>query len=388
MLLRYWFKIFGWTEESGTMLSVILGTLAIPALFLLIKENCGKKTALLASFFMMLSGFAIGYSQEMRAYILQMFLAPVTAVFFMRFIKKQNVLNLLPYTVMSIILANTHYYGILFIMANFVFYCFYETGNKSFTAKKLLVFLCGNVIAALSFIPYFLYQLIVVKTSFQRTETIGPEHVAMMAIIVILAAVIFINRKKITLKIFRPGQAGFFLYVFSVPVLIFSISFLISIVKPMIDIKYLLPISFPFFLAACSVLISVIRANKKLQYISVLLVWMLALVLYAGKSGITSSGYAFYREARAYIAADAAAHPELKSCMLDNAPQNAAYYGYPQLPQYSPDKDYDVVYVYNDIYGMNEADQMTRLKDNNLTADNMMIVIPDDQVAIFKKYLH
>ena len=309
------------------------------------------------------------------------------AMFFFRFLKKQTIINLLPYTFLSIVMANSHYYGILFIMANFLFYFFYEANNKSFILKNLIVFVLGNIIAALSFMPYFLYQMLVVKSNFQRDDKPEMQHIALIFIIAVLAVVIFMYRKKINLKCFGPGQAAFFLYVFSMPILIYTLSFFISFVKPMIYLKYLFPISFPFFLASCAILISLVRRNRKLQYISVFLVWAFALALYEGKAGITGDGYSYYRQARAYIAADAAAHPDQKSCMLDNAPQNAAYYGFSPLPKYMPNSGYDVVYVYNDIFSMKEDSQLQRMKENNLSTDNMLAIIPDDEVAIFKKYL-
>jgi hypothetical protein len=90
MLLRWWFMLFGWSEETGTMLPVLLGTAAIPALYCLVRQNYGFKAALMASFFMAVSGFAVGYSQEMRAYILNMFLIPFASYCFLRFLRKQS----------------------------------------------------------------------------------------------------------------------------------------------------------------------------------------------------------------------------------------------------------------------------------------------------------
>jgi hypothetical protein len=73
MLLRFWFTLFGWSEETGTMLSVILGTLAVPALYFFVKSFFGKKTAFLSAFLLAVCAFVIEYSHEMRAYILKIF---------------------------------------------------------------------------------------------------------------------------------------------------------------------------------------------------------------------------------------------------------------------------------------------------------------------------
>ncbi|GHV26049.1 hypothetical protein AGMMS4952_05270 [Spirochaetia bacterium] len=388
ILLRYWFKIFGWSEESGTMLSVVLGTLAIPAIYILIKQNYGAKTALMTSFFMAISGFAIGYSQEMRGYILKIFLTPVAAFLFFKFLRKQSVLNLFLYILPSICIANTHYYGILFIMGNFLFYLFFERGSDSFTWKKTGIFLAGNIIIALSFMPYFLYQLFVEQYNFEREWVIRPEHAAIMTILICIAGCVTAYSRKINLnRIWKNTQKVFTLYVVSVPILIFTLAFLISFVKPMLNIRYLLPVSFPFFLSFSAILISGCKRTRKTKYICVMLVWAASVALYEGKAGIPGDGYASYRQARAFIASDAVAHPDKKSAMLDNAPKNAQYYGFAAIPQYSPESGYDVLYVFNNIFGMNEEDQYKQLYAHNFNDENMLVIIPNDEVVIFKKYL-
>ncbi|MCL2129083.1 MAG: glycosyltransferase family 39 protein [Treponema sp.] len=384
ILLRYWFKIFGWTEEAGTMLSVILGTLAIPALYLFVKEYYGEKTALLASLFMALSGFAIDYSHEMRAYILKVFMAPLVSLFFFRYLKNQSIKNLFLYILVSVIIANSHYYAVLFIMANFIFYCFYEVFNNSFKFKKMLIFLTGNIITALTFMPYFLYQMLVMKFDFERVNVLKFEHILIMLVIIVLAVSLLIYHKKNKIKILPGEQLLFILYSLSIPVLIFSLAFFITIAKPMMNLKYLWPVSFPYFISVGAFLVSQCKRNKKIQYVAVFLVWAISLALYIGKARIDQSNYQI---ARAYIAADAAAHPDKKSCMLDNAPANAAYYGFEDLPLYSPYADYDVLYVYNDIFSMSEEDQLLTIKDNNLNIKEMLVIYLDDETAIYKKYL-
>jgi hypothetical protein len=390
LLLRYWFNCFGWSEESGTMLSVVLGTLAIPALYLFVRQHCGAKTALLASFFMALSGFAVGYSHEMRAYILKIFLSPLAALTFLGFLKKQSLLNFFLYIAVSVPLVNAHYYGVLLITANFLFYCFYEIKNKSFTLKRGALFFAATAIIALSFMPFFLYQLLVNRYDFEREFVPGMEHIGTMAVIAALGAFALVYRLKMApffSGIFTRKQALFVEYVVSIPALVFTLSFFISFVKPMISFRYLLPVSFPFFLSAGAVLISAFGKSPTMKYLAVFLVWAASLSLYEGKPGIPGGGYASYRQARAFIAADTAAHPNAKASMLDPADENARYYGFTEIPGYDPTAGQDVLYVFNDIFHMNEQEQYENLHARGLNDENMLIIIPNNEVVIFKKYL-
>jgi hypothetical protein len=272
-------------------------------------------------------------------------------------------------------------------MGNFLFYCLYKAATKSILWKKLFFFLAGNIIIAASFMPYFLYQAVIAHNDFNRDSILGIEHITAMIIMVILATSAVFYRRKIKLgELVISDQKIFTLYVFLTPVMIFTLSFLISFIKPMVNFRYLMPVSFPFFLSFGAILISAVKRNQKTKYLCVFLVWAVSLCCYEGKAGIPGGGYASYRQARAFIAADAASHPDKKSAMLDNAPDHGRYYGYRDIPKYAPESGSDVLYVFNPMFSMNEAEQHEQMRLHNINEDAMLIIIPNDEVVIFKKY--
>jgi hypothetical protein len=397
ILLRYWFKIFGWTENAGTMLSVLLGTGAVVTLFLLVKPFMGKKAALYAAFFTAISGFAIGYSQEMRAYILKMFLVPLVSLAFLNVLKNTSVKNMLLYILPAVCIVNTHYYGILFIMANFLFFVFFMAYNRAWNWKKFLVFIFGNVVIALSFLPFFLYMLFWKKYDFTRNFTPTIGHGFLFCVMVVFAAGFFIFRKAIMAKI-REGilpkqeQVLFTSYIMLVPAFIFILSYGISFFKPMISFRYLWPINVPFFFALTAMLISCISSQRRLAFAAPLLVYMFAVGLNGIIPDIPGRGAEGYKEGRAYIAADAAAHPDRKSVMLENAPRNAAYYGFEVLPSYAEGEPYDVLYMLNDIFDLHEAVLYENMRIKNIQPDNLLKIYFEcytprgDGGVIFKKY--
>jgi hypothetical protein len=398
ILLRFWFTIFGWSEESGTMLSVLLGTFSIVAVYLLVKPFFGRKAALCAALFVAFSGFSIGYSREMRAYILLMALAPLISLALFGFVKKPSLKNLFLYILPSIMIVNAHIYGILYIMANFLFYITLMLYRRQWRWKTALFFFTGNVIIALSFLPYFFYMLLIVGNDFSREFSPGMGHSFVFIAILLFCAAFFIFRKEIVqknfeAKILRNDQMPFAAYLLMLPAFIFILAYLISFVKPLITLRYLWPINAPFCFALAAIGIFCIHNLQKWRFITPLLVYMFIIGLHGLFPDIPSGGTEGYRQARAYIAADAAANPERQAVMLNNAPANAAYYGYPNMLSFTQNPQADVLYILNDIFEMHEIDMYDKLKALNINDGRMLKVYFDyeypreDGNVIFKYIL-
>ncbi|MHB9293434.1 hypothetical protein Holit_02556 [Hollandina sp. SP2] len=396
ILLRYWFKLFGWTESSGTMLSVLLGTGAVFTLYALVKPFMGKKTALCAALFTALSGFAIGYSQEMRAYILKMFLAPLVSLAFLNLLKNMSVKNIILYLVPSVCMVNSHYYGILFIMANYLFFIAFMACRHAWDWKKFIIFTAVNGFLALIFLPFLLYMLLYQRYNFIRDFRPSIGHGFLVGVLVVFGVSFFTLRKPIMDKIkdtgiLEKGQLVFMAYILLVPAFIFTLSFGISFFRPMISFRYLWPINAPFFFTLAAVFIYCVRSQKKFAFAAPLLVYMFAAGLNGIIPDIPSGGIEGYQEARAYIAADAAAHPDRKAVMLENAPQNAAYYGFEVLPAYSAEEPWDVLYGMNDIFHLHEMEMYENMDRKNINSDTMLKIYFDydyprgDGGVIFKK---
>jgi 4-amino-4-deoxy-L-arabinose transferase-like glycosyltransferase len=398
ILLRCWFKLFGWTEEAGTLLSVLLGTFSALTLYMLVKPFGGRKAALLAAFLIAISGFSIGYSQEMRAYILKMFLVPLVSLAFLRYLKQPSIKNCVLYILPSVCIVNSHYYGVIFIMAIFFFYLLWLTYNKAWSLKPVMIFSIGNAIVAASFLPFFLYMLIYKNYDFSREFTPQIGHTFLFCVIVMLVLSFFVFKKELInacnkFKILNRQQSLFVLYITLIPVFIFILAYGVSFFKPMISFRYLWPINTSLMFALVAVIISAIGRQKKTRALEPVLIYIFAVGLNGIIPDIPSGGTEGYKEARAYIAADAAAHKNEKAAMLDNSPQSSAYYGFDVLPLYSADTPYDVLYVYNDIFNMHEIDMYDRMRSSDIDDNDVLKVYFDytyprgDGGMIIKKYL-
>jgi len=83
----------------------------------------------------------------------------------------------------------------------------------------------------------------------------------------------------------------------------------------------------------------------------------------------------------------------MKAAMLDNAPANAAYYRYPNLPSFVQNPQADILYIYNDIFEMHEIEMYDEFRSLNLDDSRMLKIIFDyeyprgDGNVIFKYML-
>jgi hypothetical protein len=243
--------------------------------------------------------------------------------------------------------------------------------------------------------PFFLYQIIERHYYFDRTGMIiSQEYTAILVVMIILIAASVVYRKKITDTIVAAGsrQTAFCAYIVFMPCLIFILAYAISRVKPMLSFRYLMPVNLPFFLAAAAVVIHRCRHHKQLKLLYIFLIWSCGICLYetrhnGGSASIPGNGTEAYKEAREYIARDAAAHREHRAAMLDSAPAIAAYYGFEEIPAYSPEKSFDVLYVLNNIFFIHEADMYEALQKQGIADTHLLKIRVDDDELVFKKIM-
>jgi uncharacterized membrane protein len=122
IVLHYWIQLFGDSVIITRTLSAIFGFIAILLIYRLASFMFGKNTGLLTSFILAISSFHISYSQEVKGYSLMVLLTLLSMFFFIQLFQKVNLKIVLGYTIASILLLYTHYYGffILFVQ-NFYF---------------------------------------------------------------------------------------------------------------------------------------------------------------------------------------------------------------------------------------------------------------------------
>ena len=129
ILLKFFFKFFGYSDEAGRVFSLIFGILIIP-LSLYIFENISKNNKSNYYFGLALAFnlFLIWQSLEIRAHSLSTFLSLLSVALFLKLLKKSNKILYLTYFFISILnlsiwpITLAIYFGkIVFLLKKFIF---------------------------------------------------------------------------------------------------------------------------------------------------------------------------------------------------------------------------------------------------------------------------
>ncbi len=135
------FSIFGHSEWVARGLTAIAGTLGVWAMFLLGKELFNNKTGLTVAAFTCVNYYSIFYSQEARGYILAFLFASFSFLYLVRFAKNPNKKETLLFSLFTLLMMFTHYYGIFVMLAEAVILgtlWLIEKENKSLLFKHIL----------------------------------------------------------------------------------------------------------------------------------------------------------------------------------------------------------------------------------------------------------
>ncbi|MDR0655497.1 MAG: glycosyltransferase family 39 protein [Treponema sp.] len=386
LLLRLWFAVSGWTEESGRLLSVLLGTAAILSMYLFVRAFAGKRAAVPAALFSAASTHLAGYSQEIRCYILLVFLVPLASYFFLRLLKNGGAVNAAAYTILGIFVANTHYFGVIFIMANFVFYVLCMLKDREHGKKKILFFFLENIVIGISFLPYFLLTSLnqaLLDTGF-NTQISKPTlefYIAFLCIAGFLLLFLYFKKTGTPLFLGEGGeQTLFFDYTLVTPAFIFLIAFVFSFSRPIISWKYLV-VCLPFIMIALSLAGTDFIFRRNLVIPGIVLFYAFLIVLYQAEPG---GDYDVYKANQIYITSDVEAHPQ-RSPSLIGKPEYIDFYRLPRFPLYTKDGGADIVYI-NPVYA-DEQETYEILARFSLNDSGLLKIISDDRRVIFKKFL-
>lgn len=276
ILARIYMLLFGVEPNVTRMLSVIFSVVCIYAVYIFVKNNLNEdnknKIALIVSFLYSINIYSICIAQEFRCYSLCALFSVLSAYLLFEIIKYKKNKDIVLYTFLSILMANTHYFQILILISNFIIAMIF-LDNKS-----RIKFFISNFIAFLSFLPYFfmtalnnallneefnrlavpdLSYMINVFSKFYTSKVIAFIVVLIFALILIL---------KLRNKIFNEDKKIFNLYLYTVysVLFLFVSSYLISQLRPIIREYYYINV-IPFIVISAALCIFLPFKNKILK---------------------------------------------------------------------------------------------------------------------------
>ena len=119
VLLKLWL-VFGMSEFYVRTLSVVFGLAAIPVVYALGARLFGSRAGLIAAGLLSINAFHVRYSQEARGYTLLVFLSALCSLLWVRCIEHPTQRNWRLYTLASVLIVYSHFYGILVVVAHWL----------------------------------------------------------------------------------------------------------------------------------------------------------------------------------------------------------------------------------------------------------------------------
>jgi 4-amino-4-deoxy-L-arabinose transferase-like glycosyltransferase len=150
-LLHGWFALTGIGAMEARLLSVVFGTLSIPALYLLARRFTDVATALCAALLLAVSQIAIYFSQEARSYMAAQFLAIGAAHAFVALLAQPTFARTAAFAAAALVLMATHYYGAATLLALGIYWCLFRRDYSPLVWRRLVL---ATGLAAFAYAPW------------------------------------------------------------------------------------------------------------------------------------------------------------------------------------------------------------------------------------------
>jgi mannosyltransferase len=164
LVLHGWLKLFGYNDFAGRSLTVIYGLLGIPAIYFLGKEIRDHRLGLFAAFMTTINYFHADFSREIRFYPLVFVLSSLSYLFFLRSLKNAKVVDFIFYALFTSILLNTHYFGMVVFVCQFLIFLIVVVVCRK-NVKFILSGLVAGIVTALSIAHWLPHILKDVQTT-------------------------------------------------------------------------------------------------------------------------------------------------------------------------------------------------------------------------------
>ncbi|HEY0655305.1 MAG TPA: glycosyltransferase family 39 protein [Chryseosolibacter sp.] len=154
VILHYWLKVFGYEDFAGRALTAFIGVLGIPAMYFLGKVYKNEKVGLFGAFMVTINWFHVDVSRDIRFYALVFLLTALSYMFFLLSVRKSNTSSFFWYTFFTSLLLNTHYFGLVVYLTQFVLFVImmvWFRADRSFIVKGL----CSGLLTGLSIAHWF-----------------------------------------------------------------------------------------------------------------------------------------------------------------------------------------------------------------------------------------
>ena len=152
------FSIFGYTASVARVIPAIAGAAGVWAMYRLGKEMLNKQLGLICAILTCVNYFCLSYSQEARPYSFAFLFATLSFTWFVKLLKAPSKRNMIGYSVFSLLLLYTHYYGLFVVAAQAVLaliFIFQEQRPQRKTLARSFLF--AALIICVGYAAWFSY---------------------------------------------------------------------------------------------------------------------------------------------------------------------------------------------------------------------------------------
>ncbi len=196
LVLRGWFRLFGFGVFQARLLSALFSTLAVVLLYFLARYLFDRRTAILSALLLTVSQVAIMFAQEPRPYAQFHFLVLASAYLFVRALRERRSLYWWGFVASSVLMLYTDYFSIFVIAALLLSAAIYR---RRYPLPYYWV-LAGMAIIVVLYVPWLASGVVHAATDSSKTFAGNAEFSAVHAYTFLTAVNTFDNGKPTGLR--------------------------------------------------------------------------------------------------------------------------------------------------------------------------------------------
>lgn len=266
ILLHYWIKIAGISEEVGAQsMSLFFSSLTAPLLFFTVKRYWGINVALLATFFFTFADVHFYYSMEARAFALVSFLCVASYNLFFRAFEKNNYWLGIAIGLINGMAFFSHYIAVFIPITQFIISLFFLRKHKALFIAMVI----SGVVCIIPLIPWvqFIFGAMPEKgvywlqppglrQLFGLFVSFFGGKLPLLFFVIVSGGWLFFNFKSLLIfKEWSSREKFKWITLIAWIIVPITLDYLISFKTPIFLNRYLMYVSFAFYILAADFII-------------------------------------------------------------------------------------------------------------------------------------
>ena len=121
IILKFFFKIFGYDPDISRLVSILFGILTFPLLLVLSKKILNNNSTILLLLLFTLNSYLISYDHELRSYSFIVFIFTLNLIFFINLYKKNRLSDYIFFSLINLIGLINHSFFVIIVFSEFLF---------------------------------------------------------------------------------------------------------------------------------------------------------------------------------------------------------------------------------------------------------------------------